>query len=294
MSDVIGDVSLPGIKKFGSGKVREIFDLDIYFLIVATDRISAYDYILPTLIPQKGKILNKLSVFWFKQTKNIMENHFITDNVEEYPDELKKYKNTLEGRSMLVKKAEPIDVECVARGYIAGSLWKEYQESGIVAGEKIDNLKQGDKFPAPIFTPATKSHTGHDINISFKQTQDIVGKDDTEFIKSKSIELYNFAHDYALKHGIIIADTKFEFGKIDNKIVLIDEIFTPDSSRFWDPDLYKPGGSQTSFDKQFVRDYLSNTDWDKNSPPPELPQDIVDKTVKRYKESLKRLVDIDI
>ncbi len=289
MNKTIGEITLPGIKKLKSGKVREIFELDAHFLIVATDRISAFDYILPSLIPHKGEILNKLSVLWFKLTEGIMENHFITDNVNKYPSELKQHKNILAGRSMFVKKAEPVDVECVVRGYIAGSGWKDYQKTGLVGGIKFDNLKQGDKLPSPLFTPATKAHSGHDENISFDQMKEVVPEKDSEFIKNKSIELYNFAHDYAHERGIILADTKFEFGRIDNKIVLIDEIFTPDSSRFWDPELYKPGTSQVSFDKQFVRDYLLSTDWDRNSPPPKLPQDIVEKTHARYQEALKRL-----
>ncbi len=294
MTNDLGEVNLPGIKKLKSGKVREVFDLDKYFLIVATDRISAFDHILPALIPHKGEILNKLSVFWFKTTKNIVENHLITDNVDEYPNELKKFKAILTGRSMLVKKAKPIEVECVVRGYIAGSAWEEYKKSGTVAGEKFENLKQGDKLSSPLFTPATKAQTGHDENISFGQMQKIVGKNDAEFLRQKSIQLYDFAHDYASTCGIIIADTKFEFGRIDNKIILIDEIFTPDSSRFWDKSLYKPGKSQASFDKQFVRDYLLSTSWDRNSLPPDLPQDIVDKTVARYKEGIKRLVNKEI
>jgi phosphoribosylaminoimidazole-succinocarboxamide synthase len=289
MTKSIGEVNLSGIKKFGSGKVREIFDLDDRFLIVATDRISAFDYILPTLIPDKGKILNKLSVFWFKTTKYIMENHFITDQVEEYPGDLKKYKDILDGRSMLVKKAGTIDVECVVRGYIAGSGWKDYQKTGLIGNIRIDKLKHGDKLPYPMFTPATKSHSGHDENITYEQMKEVVPEDDAEFIKRKSIELYNFAHDYARERNIIIADTKFEFGRLDNRLILIDEIFTPDSSRFWNPDLYKPGGSQASFDKQFVRDYLLSTNWDRNSPPPELPPDIVEKTIERYKEALDRI-----
>ncbi len=290
MTKPIGDVNLSGIKKFGSGKVREIFELGDRFLIVATDRISAFDHILPTLIPDKGKILNKLSVFWFKTTKYIMENHFITDQIDEYPDELKKYRDTLVDRSMLVKKAGPLDVECVVRGYIAGSGWKDYQKTGLIGGIKIDNLKQGDKLPYPMFTPATKAHSGHDENISYEQMKEVVPEHDAEFIKSKSIALYNFAHDYARERNIIIADTKFEFGRLDNRLILIDEIFTPDSSRFWNPELYKPGDSQASFDKQFVRNYLLSIDWDRNSPPPELPQDIVEKTVARYKEALDRLI----
>jgi len=290
MTKPIGEVNLSGVKKFGSGKVREIFDLGDRFLIVATDRISAFDYILPTLIPDKGKILNKLSVFWFKTTKYIMENHFITDHIDEYPDELKKYKDILLDRSMLVKKAGPIDVECVVRGYIAGSGWKDYQKTGLIGSIKIDNLKQGDRLPYPMFTPATKAHSGHDENISYEKMKEVVPEHDAEFIKTKSIELYNFAHDYARARNIIIADTKFEFGRLDDRLILIDEIFTPDSSRFWNPDLYKPGGSQASFDKQFVRDYLLSTTWDRNSAPPELPPDIVAKTVDRYKEALDRIV----
>lgn len=290
MTEPVDEVNLPGIKKFGSGKVREIFDLGDRFLIVATDRISAFDYILPTLIPEKGKILTKLSVFWFNKTKYIMENHFITDQVDKYPSELKQYKDILVDRSMLVKKANPLDVECVVRGYIAGSGWKDYQKTGLVGGVKLDNLKQGDELPDPMFTPATKAHTGHDENISFEQMKKVVPEHDAGFIKSKSIELYKFAHDYARERNIIIADTKFEFGRLDNRLILIDEIFTPDSSRFWNPELYKPGGSQVSFDKQFVRDYLLSTDWDRNSPPPELPPDIVEKTVARYKEALDRLI----
>ncbi len=289
MNNAIATIDLPGIKKFKSGKVREIFDLGDTFLIVATDRISAFDYILPTLIPHKGKILSRLSVFWFKATERIIENHFITDNIEEYPSELKKFKEILSGRSMLVKKAKPVEVECVVRGYISGSAWKDYQATGLVGGMKFENLKQGDKFSSPLFTPATKAHTGHDENITFEHMLEIINKKEAEFIRDKSIELYNFAHTYALERNIIIADTKFEFGRIDSKLILIDEIFTPDSSRFWDPDLYKPGGSQVSFDKQFVRNYLLSTDWDRNSPPPELPPDIVEKTIQRYQEALKRL-----
>ena len=294
MIKTIGEINLPGFKKFKSGKVREVYDLDEYYLIVATDRISAFDYILPALIPHKGEILNKISVFWFKTTKNIIENHFITDNVEEYPNALKEFKEILTGRSMLIKKAMPIEAECVVRGYIAGSAWEEYEKFGTIMGEKFTNLKQGDKLSSPLFTPATKAQTGHDENISFEKLGEIVGRTDAKFLKQKSNELYNFAHDYALKRGIIIADTKFEFGWFDNKIVLIDEIFTPDSSRFWDKALYKPGSSQASFDKQFVRDYLLTTHWDRNSPPPDLPQDIVNKTAVRYKEALKRIADIKI
>jgi phosphoribosylaminoimidazole-succinocarboxamide synthase len=223
-------------------------------------------------------------------TKDIIENHFVTDNVDEYPESVKQYRDILADRSMLVRKAQPIEVECVVRGYIAGSGWKDYQKTGLVGGVKIDNLKQGDKLPSPLFTPATKAHTGHDENISFEQMKERVPEKDAEFVKSISMKLYKYAHDYAHERNVIIADTKFEFGRLNNRLVLIDEIFTPDSSRFWDPEFYKPGGSQASFDKQFVRDYLLNTDWDRNSPPPELPPDIVEKTVQRYQEALKRLI----
>jgi len=289
MSEPIGEINLAGVKKFKSGKVREIFDLGETFLIVATDRISAFDYILPTLIPHKGEMLTQLSVFWFTKTKGIIENHFVTDNIDKYPESVRRYGDIVAGRSMLVKKAEPIEVECVVRGYIAGSGWKDYQKTGFISGVKFDNLRQGDRLPSPLFTPATKAHTGHDENISFEQMKERVSEKDAEFIKNRSIELYNYAHDYARERNVIIADTKFEFGRLDGKIVLIDEIFTPDSSRFWDPEFYKPGGSQPSFDKQFVRDYLLSTAWDRNSPPPELPPDIVEKTVQRYREALKRI-----
>lgn len=289
MSEALGEINLSGIKKFKSGKVREVFDLDTAYLIVATDRISAYDWVLPTLIPRKGEILTQLSVFWFVATEHIIENHLITSNVEKYPDVLKPHYDVLNGRSMLVKKAEPVEVECVVRGYIDGSGWRDYQKTGRVGDSKFENLKQGDRLPVSLFTPATKAQTGHDENITFDQMKELVPEQDAEFVKNASIKLYEFAHQYARERNIIIADTKFEFGRLDDRIVLIDEIFTPDSSRFWDPDLYKPGGSQASFDKQFVRDYLDSTNWDKNSAPPELPPDIVEKTKARYEEALRRL-----
>jgi phosphoribosylaminoimidazole-succinocarboxamide synthase len=289
MENAIASIDIPGVKKLKSGKVREIFDLGDQLLICATDRISAFDYILPTLIPNKGEILTQLSIFWFDATKDIMENHFITDHVDTYPDVLKEYKDILRGRSMLVKKAELIEVECVARGYIAGSAWNEYEKTGIVGGVAFSNLKKGDKIPNPLFTPATKSFTGHDINISFEEMKKSVPEKDAEYVKQKTIELYKFAHDYALERGIVIADTKFEFGRLGDKIILIDEIFTPDSSRFWDKQLYDKDRSLIAFDKQFVRDYLLGTDWDRNSEPPQLPPDIVAKTYERYKEALKRL-----
>jgi phosphoribosylaminoimidazole-succinocarboxamide synthase len=289
MENAIASIDIPGVKKLRSGKVREVFDLGDQLLIFATDRISAFDYILPTLIPKKGEILTQLSIFWFDATKDIIDNHFITDHVDTYPEVLKDHKEILRGRSMLVRKAELIEVECVARGYIAGSAWNEYEKTGIVGGVAFSNLKKGDKLPHPLFTPATKSFSGHDINISFEEMKKSVPEKDAEFIKNKTVELYKFAHDYALERGIVIADTKFEFGRVDDKIILIDEIFTPDSSRFWDKDLYEKDRSLIAFDKQFVRDYLLSTNWDRNSEPPVLPLDIVEKTYERYREALKRL-----
>ncbi len=289
MDKAIESIDIPGLKKLKSGKVREVFDLGDQLLICATDRISAFDYILPTLIPKKGEILTQLSIFWFGATNHIIENHFITDDVNAYPAAVQDYKDILRGRSMLVKKAELIEIECVARGYIAGSAWNEYEKTGIVGGVACSNLKKGDKFPTPLFTPATKSFSGHDINISFEEMKKTVPAKDAEYIKSKTIELYNYAHDYALERGIVIADTKFEFGRLNDKMLLIDEIFTPDSSRFWDKELYDKERSLIAFDKQFVRDYLLSTDWNRNSEPPELPPDIVEKTVERYREALKRL-----
>jgi phosphoribosylaminoimidazole-succinocarboxamide synthase len=289
MENAIASIDIPGVKKLKSGKVREVFDLGDQLLIFATDRISAFDYILPTLIPKKGEILTQLSIFWFDATKDIIDNHLISDHVDTYPDVLKDYKDILRGRSMLVKKAELIEVECVARGYIAGSAWNEYEKTGIVGGVAFSNLKKGDKLPQVLFTPATKSFSGHDINISFEEMKKSVPEKDAEFVKNKTVELYKFAHDFALERGIVIADTKFEFGRLADKIILIDEIFTPDSSRFWDKELYDKDRSLIAFDKQFVRDYLLSTDWDRNSEPPELPLDIVEKTYERYKEALKRL-----
>jgi phosphoribosylaminoimidazole-succinocarboxamide synthase len=289
MAEAIGEIHLPGIKKLKSGKVREVFDLKEHLLIVATDRISAFDWILPTLIPGKGKILTQLSLFWFKKTEPIIENHLIAASIDEYPADLKQHRGLLDGRSMLVKKAPPIEIECVARGYIAGSGWKDYKKTGMIAEMKIPGLQEGDKLPKTLFTPATKAHSGHDENISFEEMKTRVPAQDAELLKAKTIELYEYCHEFARSRNVIIADTKFEFGRLADRIILIDEILTPDSSRFWDPDLYQPGGSQASFDKQFVRDYLLSTDWDRNSPPPELPPEIVEKTLARYQEAYKRI-----
>jgi len=289
MTEPVAGVKLTGVPLFKKGKVREVYEVGDKLLIVASDRISAFDWVLPTLIPRKGEVLTRLSAFWFRLTRDIFPNHFLTDDVAEYPADLKPYRALLAGRSMLVKKTEPLSVECVVRGYISGSAWVEYQKTGMVAGLKFAGLKQGDKFPEPLFTPATKAETGHDENISFERMTGILGREKAETLRQKSIELYNFCHDHAWNRGIIIADTKFEFGIHGGGLMLIDEIFTPDSSRFWEQKLYQPGGEQASYDKQFVRNYLLSVKWDRNSPPPELPPDIVEKTVARYLEALNRL-----
>ncbi len=270
------------------GKVRDIYDLGDKLLIVTTDRISAFDVILPTGIPQKGYVLTQLSKFWFEQTKSIVKNHLITTDVNEMPEECRQYSDILNGRSMLVKKADPFPVECVVRGYITGSGWKDYLRTGKVCGIKLPgNLKESQKLEPPIFTPATKAEIGdHDENISFDKMIEIVGKDNAEKLKELTISIYEFARDLALKKGIIIADTKLEFGVKNGDIILIDEVLTPDSSRFWYEREYEVGKPQNSMDKQFVRNYLETLDWDKKAPGPELPQDVVNKTSEKYMEIL--------
>ena len=286
----VARVDLPGVPLFRRGKVREVFDLGEHLLIVATDRISAFDYILPTPIPDKGKILTQLSLFWFDFTSGIVENHLITGDVDQFPRELRGFREVLEKRSMLVKKAERIDVECVVRGYLAGGGFKEYREKGSVSGVPLPKgLPEGARLPQPIFTPATKASSGHDVNISYEEMVRMVGKEFSEKIRDISLEIYKTASSYGESRGIIIADTKFEFGIIDGELILIDEILTPDSSRFWPRASYQPGGSQVSFDKQFVRDYLESIGWDKKPPVPELPPDIVEKTREKYLEAYRRL-----
>jgi len=281
---------LDDIEFFKRGKVREIYNLQDKFLMVATDRISCFDVVLPTEIPHKGEVLTGLSVFWFGFTKDIIANHFITDDVAEFPKEVQKHKEVLRGRSMLVKKADPLPVECVVRGFLSGSGWKEYQKTQSICGIKLPKgLRQSDKLPEPIFTPSTKEEVGHDINVTQDYIENRIGKDIANKIKSISLALYEKARSYADSKGIIIADTKFEFGKIGDEIILIDEVLTPDSSRFWPKDEYEPGKSQPSFDKQFVRDYLETLDWDKTPPGPELPKEIVDKTSEKYVQALKMI-----
>ena len=283
--------NLPDIKLYKRGKVRDVYDLGKELLIVSTDRISCFDVVLPTEIPHKGEVLTRLSVFWFELTKSLITNHLITANVDDFPKELSRSKSLLKGRSMLVKKAEPLPVECVVRGYLSGSGWKEYKEKESICGIELPSgLKESEKLPEPIFTPATKEEVGHhDVNVAQEYIEKKIGKGIAGKLKNISLTLYERASKYAESKGIIIADTKFEFGKLNNEIVLIDEIFTPDSSRFWQKEKYAPGKSQPSFDKQFVRDYLETLNWNKKPPAPELPEDIVLKTTEKYLQALKIL-----
>jgi len=281
---------LPGIKLFKRGKVRDVYDLGDKLLIVATDRISAFDSVIPTPIPDKGKILNLLSLFWFDHTKKIIDNHIITADIKKYPKELQQYSDILEGRSVIGRKANLIEIECVVRGYLSGSAWVEYKEKGSVSGIKLPSgLKESSRLPEPIFTPSTKASTGHDINITEAEMRNTVGDKVADVLKNKTLEVYKAACRHAESKGIIIADTKFEFGEIDGKIILIDEILTPDSSRFWPKDSYKEGGPQKSYDKQFVRDYLISIKWDKNPPAPPLTDEVVRKTREKYLEAYRKL-----
>ncbi|MBU1343682.1 MAG: phosphoribosylaminoimidazolesuccinocarboxamide synthase [Proteobacteria bacterium] len=273
------------------GKVRDIFDTGDALLMVTTDRLSAFDVVLPDIIPDKGKVLNQISVFWFKLMEPLVKNHIITTDINQYPDEFKQYSDALNKRSMLVKKAQPLPVECIVRGYITGSGWSSYQKQGHVCGIKLpEGLKESDKLLQPLFTPSTKAEVGdHDINISFDDTIQLIGKEKAEKLKFLSLEIYKKGAEYALSKGIIIADTKFEFGILDDEIILIDEILTPDSSRFWPLSEYEPGRSQNSFDKQYVRDWLIESGWDKKHPGPKLPQDVINRTSNTYKEIFTRL-----
>ncbi len=289
-SGPITQVDLPGIELFKRGKVRDVFDLGDKLLIVATDRISAFDSVIPTPIPDKGKILNMLSLFWFDHTKKIIDNHVVTADVKKYPKDLQKYADILDKRSVIGRKAKLIEIECVVRGYLSGSAWAEYKEKGSVSGIKLPSgLKESSRLPEPIFTPSTKASTGHDINITEAEMRKIVGDKVAEVLKNKTLEVYKAACKHAESKGIIIADTKFEFGEIDEKIILIDEILTPDSSRFWPKDGYREGGPQKSYDKQFVRDYLISIKWDKNPPAPPLTPEVVGKTREKYLEAYQKL-----
>ena len=283
------ECNLPGIPKLRSGKVREVFDLGDCLLIVATDRISAFDCILPTAIPRKGEVLTQMTVFWY-DVLDFIPNHFITARFEAFPSILKPFEEQLAGRSMLVRKAKPLPVECVARGYIAGSGWKEYLANGTVGGHEVPSgLKQSGKLPKTLFTPSTKAESGHDENITWKQCRAILGDELAIQVRDQTIELYEHGCAHAAQAGILIADTKFEFGIADDQVILIDECLTPDSSRFWPSDSWQPGTNPPSFDKQFVRDYLETLDWDKTSPAPALPDEVAEKTSKKYIEAYEKL-----
>ena len=283
-------LELPGLRKLKSGKVREVFDLGDRLLFVATDRISAFDCIMPNGIPRKGEVLTQISYFWFDQTAAFQPNHLLSRAGDPLPAELLPYRDQLEGRCMIVKKAQPLVIECVVRGCLAGSGWKEYRKSQTVCGIALPKgLRESDELPEPIFTPATKAETGHDENIPFAEAARLVGPEIAEQARAASMKIYSFARDYARQRGIIIADTKFEFGLFNGELVLIDEVLTPDSSRFWPVDGYQPGRGQPSFDKQFVRDYLETLVWSKTPPAPVLPPEVVAKTQAKYLEAYTRL-----
>jgi phosphoribosylaminoimidazole-succinocarboxamide synthase len=282
-------IDLPGIKKLRSGKVREVFDLGDTLLFVVSDRLSAFDVILPDPIPQKGAVLNQISAFWFRRFSE-MQNHFVTADFDRFPKELRAFRDQLAGRSMIVKKTKPLPVECVVRGYLAGSGWKEYQDSQSICGIKLPpGLQLASPLPDPIFTPATKAEEGHDENIDMQRCAQIVGDEVARRVRELSLEIYSRGRDHANQRGIIVADTKFEFGMVDGELLLIDECLTPDSSRFWPKDQYGVGQSPPSFDKQFVRDYLETLDWNKTPPAPELPPEIIEKTSAKYVEAFERI-----
>jgi len=291
MSDqVILKTDFPGAVNSWRGKVRDIYDLGDKLLIVASDRISAFDHILPTGIPDKGKILTRLSSFWFRKMESVVKNHVISTDVDDFGLDFGNDKEVYRGRSMLVRKAEVVPVECVARGYLAGSAWRDYQKTGSVCGVKLPaGLREADKLPEPIYTPATKATSGHDINIGFDEVARTVGEETARELREKSLAIFNRASEFAQERGLILSDTKFEFGTIDGELAVIDELLTPDSSRFWLSETYEPGHAQYGFDKQYVRDYLETTGWDKNSAPPPLPDGVVQGTRERYVEALRRI-----
>ena len=288
---VILQTDLSGIERHAQGKVRDVYSVDENrLLIIASDRISAFDYILPTGIPDKGRVLTQLSIFWFDFLRDVTPTHFLTANVDEYPEKLQPFRDQLEGRSMLVKRAKMIEIECVARGYISGSGWKEYRESGTVCGIQLPaGLRESDKLPEPIFTPATKAQSGHDENVSFEHVVSLIGEDLSKRLRDLTLEIYSRAARYAETKGVIIPDTKFEFGFVDGQLVLGDEVLTPDSSRFWPAESYQPGGAQFSFDKQFVRDYLESIHWNKQPPAPPLPEEVAENTAGKYRQAYQIL-----
>ncbi|MBN1255903.1 MAG: phosphoribosylaminoimidazolesuccinocarboxamide synthase [Deltaproteobacteria bacterium] len=296
MEKTIYETDFPDLTLFKRGKVRDVYELQDKLLIVATDRVSAFDVIMADPIPGKGRILTEISTAWFRSMEEVVPNHLISTRVGDYPSPCGTYAAELEGRSMLVQRTDPVPIECVARGYLAGSGWQEYQESGKICGIKLPTgLVESSKIPEPIFTPATKEEVGdHDINITFTEMVDRIGKDLSERLRETTLAIYERARRMAEAKGIIIADTKMEFGLLDGKVILIDELLTPDSSRFWPAEEYKPGRPQHAFDKQFLRDYLLTLDWDKSPPPPPLPEEIIEKTRERYEEALRRLIDGDL
>ena len=292
-SGVVLQTELTEFPLFRRGKVRDVYVLGEQLLIVSTDRISCFDVVLPTGIPNKGRVLTQLSCFWFDLIKDIVPTHFISASVDAYPKSLAPYRKILDGRSMLVKKSEPLPVECIVRGYISGSGWKEYKKSQSICGIKLAaGLRESDKLPEVIFTPSTKATEGHDENVAFDYIEKSIGKNVAAQVRQLSIAIYQRARDFADGRGIIIADTKFEFGLYNGKVILIDEVLTPDSSRFWPKSSYAPGKSQPSFDKQFVRDYLETLDWDKTPPGPQLPRDIVSKTAEKYEQAFNMLAAV--
>jgi len=291
---IVLETNIPELTLLARGKVRDVYALDDRLLFIATDRISAFDCVLASGIPGKGRVLTQMSIFWFDFLKDMVKTHFITANVDDYPKELHAYRAQLEGRSMLVRRAKMFDAECVVRGYVSGSGWKDYKSTGSICGIALPaGLRESDKLPSPIFTPATKAQTGHDENIDYEAFRGIVG-DYAEKLRDLTLGIYQRASDYAATKGIILADTKFEFGIVDNEIVLADEVLTPDSSRFWPRASYAPGGQQKSYDKQYVRDYLETLNWDKRPPAPALPDDVVERTSAKYHEAYRELTGRDL
>ena len=295
MSPVLTQSELLNLPLYTQGKVRDIYQVGEHLLFVASDRISAFDYILATAIPDKGKVLTQLSLFWFDFLRDVVSNHVVTADVARYPESVQPYVNQLRGRSMIVRRAKMFPVECVVRGYISGSGWKEYKKKQSICGIRLPaGLHESEKLPEPIFTPATKSLSGHDENISLNEMSKLVGTEMTDRLRDLSLRIYRKAGEYALTRGIIIADTKFEFGEIDGEMVLADEVLTPDSSRFWPAESYRASGAQLSFDKQFVRDYLESIRWNKQPPTPALPPDIVHKTREKYVQAYRQLAQTEL